>query len=183
MGPNDFLHSLPNHLRIKVEKQIAQRDIGRIDFLNGLNDAIIGSVRISLTSIQCNAGHRVFCENDRSNDIYLVRVGCARLVFGKNDVNKEKSSRLLKRGDVVGEYCIVCPVRSSTLICETFCEFYTLKADSLKEIIFDHLNDETEAENAWQGVIDILENSKGTFRHIPRYESEKCLKLKAKNPS
>ena len=178
--PNDFLKSLPNHLRIKVEKQIASRAIRRIDFLEGLDDTIMGNIRISLKSIGCNAGYKLFSEGDRSSDIYMVRIGCARLYFGENDPNKDKGSRLLKRGDVFGEYCIVSPTRTSTLVCDTWCEFYTLKAETIKEIIWDHLH-EHEANEAWKNIEDILERTRDKFRNIPYAESDKLLKFKAKN--
>eukprot|EP01084_Bolivina_argentea_P294357 506444_1 len=178
--PNEFVKSLPQHLRTKVETEIAQRSVGQVDLFKQLGDSIMGNIAIRMEAVGCNAGCHLFVEGEHSSEIYVLRVGCARLIFGETDVNAKEGSRLLKRGDIVGEHCMISSVRTSTLICETWCEFWILRREMLKEIICDHLKEE-DANNAWEEMKKIVEKSPMKQRRVSHMESGRLIKARAKD--
>lgn len=177
--PHTFLRSLPQHLRDKVESEVSGKAISKIDFFDGIPQHIMGNINITLKKIACNENTVLYSEGHRSTTMYLLRIGCAVLFYGKDSQNYEKKVRILKRGDICGETCLVSEKRLNTLRCETWCEFYVLQKEDIHDILFDHY-DADIADEWWQNIKQTVQKNMTKQRKVKFPETNREKKAKSK---
>ena len=98
---------------------------------------ILGQISLKMRSISCNENYCLFQKGDRAKEIYIQRTGESELDY------HDGYTRKLQRGDVIGERSIISPKRKTTVICDTFSEFYILSVQDIVTIL------QTEYPTTW----------------------------------
>ena len=192
---------MPQYLRTRIESQIAQNSMAVIDIFKGCTKEMIGDLRIHLRAIGVNRNYPLFRRGDNASEIYILRIGRAVLYYGGRGTGKESGKksqshnqsandcdeshsdesyrRVLQRGDVVGEECLIWDRRDDDLYCSTWCEFYVLRKDVLKNTLYRHLK-KVEADRTWNEMQRKLRRNPRRCQRIKHPESAALLKAKAK---
>eukprot|EP01084_Bolivina_argentea_P302099 521400_1 len=90
-----------------------------------------------MRSISCNENYSLFQKGDRAKEIYIQRRGESIINY------YDGTSKILKRGDVIGERSMVSPKRKFSVQCSTFSEFYVLSVQDIVSIL------QTEYPTTW----------------------------------
>ena len=132
---SEILDDLPTHLRSRIETEIASKTLKDIDFLSDfLPLPLIGQIALKMRSISCNAGHWLYRKNEFGDELYIQRTGVSMMYHHKTQPTNCKT----KRGDVLGEECLVHSKRKHSLRCMTWSEFYCLKKSDIQSVVMDN---------------------------------------------
>lgn len=136
---SELISSLPPYLQNDIHSFLAQTILMQIDIFKSFKKSpqILGQISLKMRSISCNENYCLYKKGDRAKEIYIQRTGESSLDY------HDGSSRRLKRGDVIGERSIISPKRKSTVICDTFSEFYILSVQDIVTIL------QTEYPTTW----------------------------------
>eukprot|EP01084_Bolivina_argentea_P246763 412907_1 len=115
---------------------------------------------LRLKSIGCNAGFKLYSKGEWATEIYVMRLGTAKMYY-LDDSDKDnkpiKKTCVIHRGAFIGLDSIIGTKRKSTLKCKTWCEFYVLKRDDFKKVIFAATTQE-HATKIWEGIKEKIRN-------------------------
>eukprot|EP01083_Nonionella_stella_P217282 780205_1 len=117
-----IVHTLPLHLQLQIEYYLSSRLLKQIRIFASLNDSILGQIALKIRSISCNATHTLYHKGERAKELYIQRTGLSEL----NCHDSRKENVTLERGHVFGEDAFVSPKRSTSVSCQTWCEFYVI---------------------------------------------------------
>eukprot|EP01083_Nonionella_stella_P131742 400458_1 len=155
----EVLNTLPPYLQMDVSFYVARRLLNSLDFLdNKIVDPVIrGSIAMKMKSISCNNGYKLFQKGDIAQQIYIQRTGIATQV--SKDTNRRSGYQKVQlgRGDVCGEYSLFLKRRSSTVICDTWCEFYVIDLSDIKDALRQHY--ESNWQNKWDKMLKFVKKS------------------------
>eukprot|EP01084_Bolivina_argentea_P302100 521401_1 len=104
-----------------------------------------------MRSISCNENYSLFQKGDRAKEIYIQRRGESIINY------YDGTSKILKRGDVIGERSMVSPKRKFSVQCSTFSEFYVLSVQDIVSILQTEYP--TTWTKRWRNMIKQLKSS------------------------
>ena len=130
---NEIMSFLPPYLQMDVSVLLAHRMLYQIDFFRDNIDAsTLGFISLKVRSISCNERYKLYQSGDRASEIYIQRTGESLLTYDDGE------TRILNRGDVFGEDCIINPFRDGCVECNTWCEFYVIDIKDIQEVLQMH---------------------------------------------
>ena len=126
------IKSLPNYVVNEIGSQISKRYFKNVKIFDHLNDYIKGLISLKLKSISCNSNHNLYNIGDSSQNIYILRTGVSIICYNNG------KTLTLKRGDICGIDSIVKTRCNSTVKCLSWCEWYVLDINDIKDILKDN---------------------------------------------
>eukprot|EP01083_Nonionella_stella_P290192 987500_1 len=153
----DVLSNLPSYLAMDVSLYISRKYLENLDFFGNdfIDPYIRGLIALKIKSISCNKGYKLFVKGDVAEKLYIQRIGKSNhFIYDANNPKKKPVKKKVSRGDVVGEYALVLKKRESTLVCETWCEFYVLDVADIKEVLEQHYQNIWNKK--WQNICKFI---------------------------
>ena len=148
----DIFNSLPPFLQREVSQNMALKYTNDMFIFQDLHSYVRGILSLKLKRICVNAGFDVYKYGHYAKEIYLQTTGMAMACFpSKTETNKPVLKKL-KRGSVFGEECFLVPKRVSTIKCITFCEFYLMDIDDIKEVLQEYF----PTNDTWNKMMKLI---------------------------
>eukprot|EP01083_Nonionella_stella_P000797 2284_1 len=142
LNEQSVLAKLPPYLQTEISLHVYKTlMLSKIDFFNEsiLDPVVRGAIAIRMRSMSCNNNFRLFKKGDLAKQIYVQRTG--RSIHLIETKKGKKMKKKLNRGDVCGEYSLILKKRASTVLCATWCEFYVIDTDDIKEVLQHYYGD------------------------------------------
>ena len=130
-----FLQSLPDSLKTEVALNLKKEFIEGIPLFKNASDKFIIEIALNLELTVATPGGYIFKADDPGSEMFFI-------ISGEMSVlNKEEDQVLttLKEGDFFGEIALFKnQPRSATVKAISYCNLYTLKRETFKEVISKH---------------------------------------------
>ena len=163
------MNILPFHLQLKIKKKLSNTSIllKHLDMFKDLDPHIVGQLILDIKSVACDGGDFLFKYKEFADRMFIQRTGSSQLLF-KHHID---DNRILNRGDVCGEYCLINRHRLHSLQSLTWSEYYVLTKKDIKCAIFEFYSDEIAAKN-WKNILQIVGDERITRKvQFKRHQS------------
>eukprot|EP01083_Nonionella_stella_P166019 553824_1 len=144
---DEVMNCLPLYLQNKIKRQLARRTLIQSEFFKTLPRQVIGHLVLKSKSVACNAGYCLFEKNENASELYVCTNGECTLTHAR-----EEKQYIVKRGDMVGEYCLAEDKRRYTLICNTWSEFWVITKQDIYDCIESYYGKE-KAMAKWTELV------------------------------
>jgi len=157
---NDLFESLPPYLQKDIHSFLAQTVLLQIDFFKQFKSSLLGQIALKMRSVSCNENYCLFQKGERAHYIYVQRTGESTINY------HDGWTRTMKRGDVIGENAVLSPKRKTTVVCDTFSEFYIL---GVQDIIAALTNEYPQTwPKRWSKMVKRLKEANKGRKHVVR---------------
>eukprot|EP01084_Bolivina_argentea_P160057 278753_1 len=144
----EILQSLPFTIQYEILNICGNKMFTSFKPFDDLPNTTKGLLSLKLKKFSMNKGCYVYQNDDIAKEFYVQRTGKSLLVYDNRNI-------ALKRGDIFGHIGFVKGKRKGALLCETFCEFYSLSKRDLEEVLM------LEHPQKWEHMLNkIMKNMK-----------------------
>ena len=128
----ELLNRLPINIRYDIGKELSKQYLSTLNIFDDFNEYIKGIIALKLQSISHNEGQILFERGQFNKQLYIQRCGISI------ESNKEGNAHILRRGDILAIESFITEERSSTVKCLSWCEYFTLDRDDVKDVLKEY---------------------------------------------
>ena len=139
-----LLDILPMRIRFEIGYQITQSFLSTLNIFDDFDEYIQGLIALKLKTISCNVNIKLFQRGQYGKELFIQRSGIAI------ESDKNGNTYILRRGDTTSMSSFIKEKRQTTVKCLTWCEYYTLDRDDVKQILKE--NFPTKWERKWSNL-------------------------------
>ncbi|MBX2876797.1 MAG: cyclic nucleotide-binding domain-containing protein, partial [Saprospiraceae bacterium] len=131
LNEEEFLDTLPLHLKTQVAMQMKTDILEKIPLFQEASDAFIESIALHLQAVVFTPGSYITRAGEIGEEMYFI-------VYGEVAVLNEEGEEItsLSDGDFFGEISLFLHrLRTASIVAETYCDMYKLSKTAFDQVI------------------------------------------------